>query len=240
MRILIPTTFAALTLAGCVGQKKYDALAADLADAREHTAMLQSRLGEEQAEVAEISADKRQLQRALEAQRNRRDLAEARVASYEDLVERFAEMIDAGTLAVKIVDGRMVVELGTDILFPSGSAQLSKDGADVLVQVANVLGTFDERQFQIEGHTDDDPIHTAQYPSNWHLGSARAITVVNTLVENGMSEGTVSAASFADNRPTAPNATEDGQAQNRRIEIVLLPDLSTLPGFEELNRMASN
>ena len=81
------------------------------------------------------------------------------------------------------------------------------------------------------------PIHTEQFPSNWELASARALNVVRTLQEGGVPVGRLSAASFAENRPVDTNKTKEGKAANRRIEIVVVPDLSLLPGYEELEKL---
>lgn len=132
----------------------------------------------------------------------------------------------------------MVVELATDILFGSGSATLSRGGRDAIKEVTSILATIPDRKFQIEGHTDDVPIATATFPSNWELASARAITVVKTMLQHGMPVERISAASYADVRPAVANDSKEGRAANRRIEIVVVPDLSTLPGFEELNQVA--
>ena len=83
------------------------------------------------------------------------------------------------------------------------------------------------------------PIATAQYPSNWELAAGRALTVMKTMIESGMPAARISAASYGDQRPVKSNDTPEGKAANRRIEIVLVPDLSGLPGFDELIK-ASN
>ena len=98
------------------------------------------------------------------------------------------------------------------------------------------LSTIPERRFQVEGHTDNVPIKTAQFPSNWELAAARALIVTKTMVEAGLPGERVSAASFGESKPAVSNDTPDGKAQNRRIEIVVVPDLSTLPGFDELQK----
>jgi chemotaxis protein MotB len=141
---------------------------------------------------------------------------------------------------VKIADGRMVVELATDVLFDSGSAKLSPAGKEAIMEVSRVLVTIADRQFQVEGHTDNVPIATAQYPSNWELAAARSMTVVKSMIEAGMTPARISAASYGDTRPVAGNDTPDGKAATRRIEIVGVPDLSELPGFEELSKAGSN
>lgn len=207
-----------------------------------------SRLGDElaalQAEKARLVKDQSSLQASVKEMETalielaqRKAQADARVAEYRNLLSRFKALIDAGKLKVKIVDGRMVVELATDVLFSSGSANLSKDGEAALKEVAVVLAGIPDRRFQIEGHTDNDPINTPQYPSNWELASARALVVTKALISGGMPAAQLSAASYGDLRPVASNDNKEGKAANRRIEIVVVPDLSTLPGFDALQQV---
>jgi chemotaxis protein MotB len=242
------TAFVVLSLlgnAGCVGKKKYDAVEAELASERARSATLQTQLDSttdrasalaKQAEA--LQTDVQDLEKALAQMRQREDVAKMRVQAYQDLVKRFADLIDSGFLKVEIVEGRMVVQIGTDILFPSGSADLSKAGKDALAKVGSVLAQLPENQYQVEGHTDDVPIKTAKYPSNWALAAARALTVVQALTAAGVKPSQISAASYAEYKPAQPNTTPEGKQANRRIEIVILPDLSILPGFEELNALA--
>ncbi|MCB9777599.1 MAG: OmpA family protein [Alphaproteobacteria bacterium] len=197
------------------------------------------------AEQAELLKDRSRLRQsvdeiksALDELANRKRQAEERVAAYQDMLSRFQKLIDAGRLKVKIVDGRMIVELATDILFASGKAELSKEGRESLAEVGAVLADIPDRAYQVEGHTDDVPIQTAQFPSNWELGSARAVTVVRTLIEAGVPAPRLSAASYSEHHPVADNATKEGKSANRRIEIVVVPDLSQLPGFEELEALS--
>ena len=119
-----------------------------------------------------------------------------------------------------------------------GSADLSADGKTAIVAVSSVLASIPEREFQVEGYTDNVPIKTAQYASNWELASGRSLTVVKTMIESGMPATRVSAASFGSEHPESANTTDVGRAANRRIQIVVVPDLSSLPGFDELNRVA--
>ncbi|NOY26220.1 MAG: OmpA family protein, partial [Oligoflexia bacterium] len=169
----------------------------------------------------------------------RKAQADARVAQYKDMLSRFQSLIDAGRLKVKIVDGRMIVEMATDILFASGKAELSQDGQAALTEVAAVLADIPDRAYQVEGHTDAVPIKTSQYASNWELGSARAVTVVRTLIAAGIPPQRLSAATFSQYHPVADNDTPEGKSANRRIEIVVVPDLSQLPGFEELQAISA-
>ncbi|MEQ1501237.1 MAG: OmpA family protein [Myxococcota bacterium] len=218
-----------------------DALTAEEAKAAD----LQKQLDELNHKYSEVMADKSKLdasvaemEAALRDLQARKAAADARIAEYKDLLGKFKALIDAGRLKVKIVDGRMVVELASDILFASGSAGLSPEGETALLDVAKVLATIADRHFQVEGHTDNDPIKTERFPSNWELGAGRAITVVQTLQKGGVPIVRLSAASYSENRPVAANDSAEHKASNRRIEIVVVPDLSLLPGYEELEGLA--
>jgi chemotaxis protein MotB len=219
-------------------------LEAALADEKEKVSDASARIARLLAEQAAASKDKNKLQASIEEMtvaisdlEKRRAAAEARVAEFKSLLAKFKSLIDAGKLKVRIVDGRMVVVLATDILFASGSANLSKDGKLALAEVSQVLASIEKRSFQVEGHTDNVPIFTAQYPSNWELAAARAINVLKAMVDAGLPSGRVSAASFGDSRPSVPNDSNEGKASNRRIEIIIVPDLSGLPGFDELQKV---
>jgi chemotaxis protein MotB len=232
----------ATTIAGL--ENDAAALNAKLVAAREALADLEAELDGEREKAARILADRGSLRdevasmkEAIAELAERKRQADARVSSYRELVDRFRSLIDAGTLDVRIVDGRMVVVLKTDILFASGSADLSDEGGAALTAVGEVLGTLEGRRFQVEGHTDDVPISTRQYPSNWYLAAARSIGVMQYLIEGGLSSEAVSAASFGEMHPVAPNKTDEGRALNRRIEIVLVPDLTDLPGYDELTKL---
>jgi chemotaxis protein MotB len=179
-----------------------------------------------------------EMESALRELAERRAAAEERVAQYRDLLKRLKQFIDSGALKVKIVDGRMVVEMATDILFASGKAELSEAGEKQLLEVARVLASIPDRHYQVEGHTDNVPIANERFHNNWELASARALVVVSVLVEGGIASERVSGASYAEFHPVASNDTPQGRAANRRIEIVVVPDLAQLPGFEELKKAA--
>lgn len=221
-------------------------LSATLADEQQKVKDLTARIDKLRGDIAAATKDKSRLQnsveemtRALAELDRRRVEAESRVAEFKNLLDRFRSLIDAGKLKVKIVDGRMVVVLATDILFGSGSASLSKDGKAAIGEVGQVLASIPRRAFQVEGHTDNVPINSAQYPSNWELAAGRAITVLKTMVESGLPAERISAASFGETHPVASNDSKESKAQNRRIEIIIVPDLSQLPGFEELKALDS-
>lgn len=255
--VLVPLAILALT--ACIPKAKYDdqltinaeqaqkigeleedlaALEAQVRDLGEEADQLRRKLAGKVKETGALQADIDEMRQALAELERRRALAEESLASFRDLVSRFQAMIDAGTLRVRVIDGRMVVELATDILFPPGAATLSVDGKNTISEVAKVLASIPDRDFQVAGHTDNVPISTERFPSNWDLGAARAITVTRLLVDAGLPAERVSAASYADTMPVSENDTKEGRANNRRIEIVVVPDLSQMPGYDELQRMA--
>jgi chemotaxis protein MotB len=143
-------------------------------------------------------------------------------------------MTDAGQLKVQIRGGRMLIALPNDVLFASGRADLKKEGKEALGQLAGVLKTFADRKFQIAGHTDDDPIKTARFPSNWELSTARAVDVTRYLVDQGMDPKQVSAVGYGEFDPVVANDSSEHKAQNRRIEIALQPNLAEVPGMDDL------
>jgi chemotaxis protein MotB len=179
-------------------------------------------------------AEKGTLERALEELRAREKQAQARLQVFTEMLNKFKAMIDSGKLRVRVVRGRMVVELAENILFDSGRSDLKKEGQEALTQVAGVLSSIANRDFQIAGHTDNIPIKSARFPSNWELSTARAVVVTKFLAEHSVDPSRLSAAGYADTQPVAANTDADGRQQNRRIEIVLMPNLDELPDLSSL------
>jgi chemotaxis protein MotB len=166
----------------------------------------------------------------LDDLRHQKEEADKRAELFKSVTEKFRKMIDSGKLQVVMRNGRMVVKLPAGVLFPSGSAELSKDGQAALTEVAHILKQFPDRRFEVAGHTDNMPVlATSSFKNNLELSTARAVTVTNFLVSASMNASRLSAAGYAEYQPVATNAKESGRTENRRIEIVLLPNLSDLP-----------
>ena len=162
--------------------------------------------------------------------------AAKRLAEYNSMLKQLKSMIDSGKLKVRITRNKMVIELPEAVLFASGSAKLKKEGVRVLAELGPVLASLKGREFQVGGHTDNKPIRTKRFPSNWELSGVRAIDVTKLLIEYGVPGTRVSAAAYAATQPVADNDTPEGRALNRRIEIALQPALDELPdlsSFEE-------
>jgi chemotaxis protein MotB len=117
----------------------------------------------------------------------------------------------------------LVIRLLTDeVLFDSGQAVLKPQSEPILAKVSKVLSLTDGHDVQVEGHTDNVPISGSQYPTNWELSTARASTVVRSLIAHGANKMRMSASGFADLHPISVNTTLAGRSRNRRVEIVLL------------------
>lgn len=144
---------------------------------------------------------------------------------YDQLVGELKNEVAAKQVKVKEMKDGINVNLSEDILFPSGSADLNKSGQEVITRVSNKLAGK-EYQIIVVGFTDNVPIRgnlAKRYPTNWELAGARAASVVRLLESTGIDSTKLIASSYGDNFPVASNDTEEGRAQNRRIEIRLRP-----------------
>ncbi len=192
-----------------------------------------------QSEKGNLAEGMTKLQSELIALRRQEEAERARAAVFQDLVNKLKGMIDAGKLQVYIRNGRMLVKLPDNVLFDPGKTDIKPAGKDAIAQLTAVLQAIPDRNFQVAGHTDNTPIHTAKFASNWELSTERAVNVVRFMIKSGMESRRLSAAGLADNDPVASNDTPAGKAQNRRIEVELLPNLAELPKFEDPGKTAA-
>src|SRR3954471_10972287 len=186
-----------------------------------------------ETERGNLGGELEQAQKRMEELRKAQAQAEARAAQFRKLVTQFKTLTDAGKLQVEIRENRMIVRLGDKILFDPGKTDLKPEGKDALKQVTEVLKALPNRNFQIAGHTDNAPMKSAKFRSNWDLSTARAVEVLNFMIGAGMEAKRVSAAGYADQSPVAANDTPENKAKNRRIEITLVPNLDDLPPIDD-------
>lgn len=130
-------------------------------------------------------------------------------------------MINQGLVSISQNKRGVVVDISASALFRTGDAALQPEVLNVLRQVAAVLSK-EEQPIEVEGHTDDVPIKTAQFPSNWELSSARASSVTRMLIDNGVQAKRLAVVGLADNQPLAPNDSPENRARNRRVTITVL------------------
>ncbi|AKJ06767.1 chemotaxis protein MotB [Archangium gephyra] len=177
-------------------------------------------------ERTRLSTEREQLQLAVQE----KDAELARLkATYEDIEQKLKAEIADGEIRLSQGEGRIQVDLVDKILFDSGEASLSPRGSEVLARLGTVLSKVENRSILVSGHTDDAPPSqrlAATYPTNWELSVARAVNVVRFLGEKAsVPPGKLVAAGHSDTKPVASNANAKGRARNRRIEILLIPDL---------------
>ena len=207
-------------------QAEKEVLEEDLEEARGDIELYETRKGSLEES---LEANRQELDELREARRQ----TEERLEVYRDVAEQLASMIEAGQLSVDIRQGRMVINLDDDILFDSGRTAVKSDGQDALEDLAGVLEDIDDREFLIAGHTDNIPIQSGRFDSNWELSTARAVEVVKHLQDKGVSPNSLVAAGYGEHDPIASNETEETRAQNRRIEIVLMPSIDELPDLPD-------
>jgi chemotaxis protein MotB len=123
-------------------------------------------------------------------------------------------------IAVTSVEGVLRLRISNEILFASGEAELTEQGLDVIADLAAILAPLEDT-IAVEGHTDNIPIQTQRFPSNWELSTARATRVVRHLVDNAIAPGRLRATGYAETRPLVDNSTPQGRSLNRRVELIL-------------------
>ena len=131
------------------------------------------------------------------------------------------ELIDKNLIAVRRHGQWVEVEIRTDILFPSGVATLAPQAQAVVAQLGETLRPF-PNPIRVEGHTDNRPISTLAFPSNWELSSARASSVVHTFTQVGVEPARLAVIGLGEFRPAQPNDTPQGRSANRRVLLIIL------------------
>ncbi|MBL8484744.1 MAG: flagellar motor protein MotD [Rhodocyclaceae bacterium] len=132
------------------------------------------------------------------------------------------------------------IEINANMLFPSGDASLTASATGLLRQVAEVL-SYSDFPLRVEGHTDNQPIASERFPSNWELSAMRASTVVRVFADAGVAPGRLTAAGYGEQRPLDTNLTPEGRARNRRVSIwVEAPEVQEVPAADSLAETAAS
>lgn len=134
--------------------------------------------------------------------------------------EQFSGLLGDGQVHVRANEMWLELELSSSLLFPSGDAIPHQDAFDLLEKISSILAPFDN-PIQVEGFTDDLPISTAQYPTNWELSAARAASIVRMLVMDGVEPQRLAAVGYGEFQPIADNIDAVGRARNRRVVLVI-------------------
>ncbi len=188
-------------------------------DLRQERAELDRNVRRLRKTEADLSENLRAREEALASREA--EIAELR-GTYEGLVSDLESEVAAGQIQIEQLRSGVRLNLTQDVLFASGEARLNQAGASVVSKVAKRLREI-PHAVEVQGHTDNVPISTARFPSNWELAAARATEVVRLLAKQGVSPARLRAVSFGEYVPVASNDTPAGRAKNRRIEIRLEP-----------------
>jgi len=201
--------------------------------ANQENASLMNEIKDLKADYETANADRARFEKELSAARDdlrglRDELSviEATLREKDQAVENLRQEMEELNIELEETSRGLTLTIVDQLLFTPGKAQLSDDGAELIAKVAEILRTnFKDREFVVEGHTDNQPIVHSGWRSNWELGAGRALTVVHELVDiHGFTPDQLSATTYGQHRPTADNASSEGRAQNRRSVIVILPE----------------
>jgi chemotaxis protein MotB len=218
-------------LAGCggVSEEQYKASQADAEKYKKSADDNAAALAAANAKIDGLNAKVTALQQSNATAQQTVETTSQQNADLQAMTAALAVDTAAGKVQVTELAGLVTVRLPEKVLFPSGSAKLHKEGLGELKKVAEVLKGIQGKVFRVGGFTDDVPIKTAQFPSNWELSTARALSVVHYFESLGIPGAQLAATGFGKFQPTAPNDTPEHKAQNRRIEIGLGPAPSAMP-----------
>jgi len=138
-------------------------------------------------------------------------------------VKQYLEEHDLGEVVEIIEENQgILIRFKDNVLFDSGKAVIKENAKIILNDMAKILGQIN-KSIRVEGHTDNRPINTPQFPSNWELSTQRAVNVLKYFIEvNGLAPERLSAVGYGEYHPVADNATEEGRQKNRRVDIVIL------------------
>jgi chemotaxis protein MotB len=153
------------------------------------------------------------------------DLPGALIRMQRQVQDAMQALIDAKLVTVRRENMWLEIEINTDILFPSGAGEFAPTAEPVLDKLAEVLKPF-PNPIRVEGHTDNRPIRTASFPSNWELSAARAASVVHQFTRQGIDPLRLEIVGFGEFHPRQPNDTSEGRNANRRVVVLVLEEVS--------------
>jgi chemotaxis protein MotB len=196
-------------------------LAAALAASQASLAALQAGAGDKDKRITELEGQLAGRDKELASLRGDLSTEMAKLKEAQrGLIRALRPQIEKGTITVDLNNDRLLINLASGYLFGSGEDQLKPAGADALKQVGAILKDFPEYKVAVEGHTDNRPIRSSlkkKFPTNKELSEARAAHAAKALTEGGL--GAATTTGYSDTKPVAPNTTDAGRAENRRVEV---------------------
>ncbi len=218
---------------------------ADYQEAVQEIDALKKQLADRGANLDNLNQSLAEQRKALEEYARRTEQLDQIRKRFELLQTKLQKLTQLG-LKVEVRNNRMLIQLPGDVLFDSGQDHLKAEGSKILMQVADVIGKdadLSKRRFQVAGHTDAKPLAGGPFKDNWGLSTMRARSVLLLLTSpldaktglgGGLSPANWSTAGYADTDPVAPNDTEDGRKKNRRVELVVQPDVEEMLNLKSL------
>ncbi len=212
--------------------------------ARAEIEELKDRLKQAGVDVQQLNASLAEQRKALEQFKRRAEQLESIRKRFELLRSKLDSLVKLG-LSVSVRNNRMVISMPGDVLFDSGRVDLKQEGERILRQVAQVIRSdaqLNARTFQVAGHTDDRPLGGGPYKDNWGLSLMRARQVLIFLITpvdeegGGLNPRRWSAAGYGDTDPVVPNNSPENMRQNRRVELVVLPNVEEMLDLQSLTR----
>jgi chemotaxis protein MotB len=217
----------------------------DYQEAVQEIDTLKKQLADRGANLDNLNQSLAEQRKALEEYARRTEQLDQIRKRFELLQTKLQKLTQLG-LKVEVRNNRMLIQLPGDVLFDSGQERLKAEGSKILMQVADVIGKdadLSKRRFQVAGHTDSKPLVGGQFKDNWGLSAMRARSVLllltspldaKTGIGGGLSPANWSAAGYADTDPVASNETDDGRNKNRRVELVVQPDVEEMLSLKSL------
>jgi chemotaxis protein MotB len=223
-------------------QQAHQKCETDLSDALAEVDTLKSKLNQRGLNIDNLSANLEQERKALEEYRKRAEQLDLIRQRFEALRGKLQKLTQLG-LKVEVRNNRMLIQLPGDVLFDSGKDKLKKEGEQILLQVAQVVRDdkdLNQRHFQVAGHTDSKPLLGGRFKDNWGLSAMRARSVLKLLTDTpdegggGLNPKRWSAAGYGSTDPVASNETPDGRTKNRRVELVVQPNVEEMLNLNSL------
>ncbi|MCI4671370.1 MAG: OmpA family protein [Bacteroidia bacterium] len=230
---------AMATLTSCVSKKKYDQ---EVTRAAAEKAGLESQISSANAKNDSLSAAFSELEKNLNMSKQEivdlsKTIAENKkeISELETAINEVFETYNPSDINVEEREGKLYIALSNAILFDAGRDKLTKESEELIGKMAEVFNKNGKLSVMVEGHTDSDPvkIHRNKFKDNWSLSAARALAVVRSLEEAGVSTKRLTATGKGDTMPIAPNDTKENKEKNRRTEFVIVPDVEGLWDFKK-------
>lgn len=180
-----------------------------------------------QADIQELQSRVERLESELEQSR---ELAADRKNLHDALRSELSGLMDRGDVKLTERRGLLVVQIPRDVLFAPSKFKLTDRGKETLRSIASSLDDVEKHRILVAGHTDNVPVSkkSVSFEDNWELSSMRALSSTELLVNSGVSQDHLAAAGFGSSDPIASNDTEASRAKNRRVELMLVPDLNEI------------